>query len=179
MLENLTALVLLAASGVLVSRFIRQRANNTVRQNVFLLGLALVFFFGFGEEISWGQRLLNIDAPRFFNEHNLQREVNFHNLEFFGLKVNIILFSYGLVSMCALYFASFLFLYKRNLRFQKLIDQFGVPVPKLYHSVSIAVATGIILLIPHERKWEIWECSFVLLMLLVLLDAYNSKSVSR
>jgi hypothetical protein len=31
------------------------------------------------EEISWGQRLFHVSTPEFFEEHNLQKEINLHN----------------------------------------------------------------------------------------------------
>ncbi len=42
--------------------------------------LALLFFFGAGEEISWGQRLLNLSVPETISELNAQGEFNIHNL---------------------------------------------------------------------------------------------------
>jgi len=42
--------------------------------------LALACLYVAGEEISWGQRILDIQTPDFFERHNLQRETNIHNL---------------------------------------------------------------------------------------------------
>lgn len=44
------------------------------------LGLALLFFFGAGEEISWGQRLLGFQTPEPLSQVNRQEEFNLHNL---------------------------------------------------------------------------------------------------
>ncbi len=41
--------------------------------------LALACFYVAGEEISWGQRIFDIEAPEFFQRHNLQKETNLHN----------------------------------------------------------------------------------------------------
>lgn len=46
------------------------------------LSLALMFFFGGGEEISWGQRIFDIQTPDALNEINAQGEVTVHNIEF-------------------------------------------------------------------------------------------------
>jgi len=46
------------------------------------LGLALLYFFGAGEEISWGQRIFNIGQPAALAEENSQGELNIHNLPF-------------------------------------------------------------------------------------------------
>lgn len=42
--------------------------------------LALSCFYVTMEEISWGQRILNLSTPEFFEKHNIQKETNFHNL---------------------------------------------------------------------------------------------------
>lgn len=41
--------------------------------------LALACFYVVGEEISWGQRLFDIQASGFFARNNLQQETNLHN----------------------------------------------------------------------------------------------------
>ena len=42
--------------------------------------LAIAAFYTVMEEISWGQRLLDIETPDFFWEQNIQEEMNIHNL---------------------------------------------------------------------------------------------------
>lgn len=42
--------------------------------------LACGMFFIFGEEISWGQRILNVSSSQFFLENSSQNEINLHNL---------------------------------------------------------------------------------------------------
>ena len=44
------------------------------------LVLTLALFWAAGEEISWGQRLLNLSTPAWFAAHNVQQETNLHNL---------------------------------------------------------------------------------------------------
>lgn len=46
---------------------------------VFFAFLALACLYVCGEEISWGQRLFNLETPQFFQQHNLQQETNLHN----------------------------------------------------------------------------------------------------
>ncbi len=41
------------------------------------LGLGLVSI----EEVSWGQRILNLENPEYFGEHNVQKEISLHNLD--------------------------------------------------------------------------------------------------
>jgi hypothetical protein len=49
-----------------------------------LLALAALFFFGFGEEISWGQRIFGLATPESIKEANSQDELNVHNLDLLG-----------------------------------------------------------------------------------------------
>lgn len=45
-------------------------------------GILFVGFFVIGmEEISWMQRILNVETPEYFRQNNLQGEVNFHNFD--------------------------------------------------------------------------------------------------
>jgi hypothetical protein len=54
-----------------------------------LLGLTVVFFFGFGEEISWGQRIFGWGTPESLQTANTQDETNLHNLGFFSGALNM------------------------------------------------------------------------------------------
>jgi len=52
-----------------------------------LLGLSFMFFFGAGEEISWGQRIFNIATPEAINAVNDQGEITVHNLDIGGMNI--------------------------------------------------------------------------------------------
>jgi len=43
-------------------------------------------FLGFGEEISWGQRLFGFGTPKLINKYNVQGEFNLHNLDIFNIR---------------------------------------------------------------------------------------------
>jgi hypothetical protein len=60
-------------------RFLDKTWISVVKQLVYL-GLALLFFFGAGEEISWGQRIFGFKTPEPLAQVNKQDELNFHNL---------------------------------------------------------------------------------------------------
>ena len=75
--EWLTFLFFLVASFVFILLF-------TKTKNFFFLILFLALFFAAGEEISWGQRLFNIDTPQKFMEKNVQDELTIHNLDLFS-----------------------------------------------------------------------------------------------
>ena len=86
--EDLTAVAFFSASLIFFILFLRNRNGNDLlifktRRNVFFLLLSLLFLFGAGEEISWGQRIIGWDTPGRWGETNLQGETNFHNLNVF------------------------------------------------------------------------------------------------
>jgi hypothetical protein len=56
------------------------RLVRFARRNPFHLGLAVVLFIAFAEEISWGQRVFGWATPDDFVVENVQGETNLHNL---------------------------------------------------------------------------------------------------
>lgn len=70
--EWLTSLCFLACSAIFLYLAVKQR-------NVIFFLMAVVFFIGFGEEISWGQRILGFKTPESLYAINVQKEFNFHN----------------------------------------------------------------------------------------------------
>ena len=67
--------------------------------------LAILCLFGAGEEVSWGQRVFDIESPNFFLSHNKQQETGLHNLVFtingIEYSLNKVLFGTGLaVGLC-------------------------------------------------------------------------------
>jgi hypothetical protein len=86
--ENIGAGFFLITSIMFFSGFIKSTAGSFFlfrrfsRNYTFLL-LALMFFIIFGEEISWGQRILSYNPGNFFMSNNMQMETNIHNLKIF------------------------------------------------------------------------------------------------
>lgn len=72
-----TAIFFLFASILFFLSYVRTKA-------LLLCLMAVVFFMGFGEEISWGQRLFNIKEPEILKEINVQHELNLHNIQVFN-----------------------------------------------------------------------------------------------
>jgi tetratricopeptide (TPR) repeat protein len=97
--------------------------------------LALACFYVAGEEISWGQRIFDIESPEFFRQHNLQKETNLHNfltgpistwvksaLEF-SIAAGLVF--YGLIYPLALKF---------RLSLAQWLEGRGLPAPPLFLS---------------------------------------------
>ncbi|MBI5824900.1 MAG: hypothetical protein HZB18_12795 [Chloroflexi bacterium] len=86
--ENVGAISLAVASVLSFYVFIRAlKTRRATRMHglklMVYLGLALLYFFGAGEEISWGQRIFNIQEPASLQGENVQDELNIHNLAVF------------------------------------------------------------------------------------------------
>ncbi|MFV0269187.1 MAG: hypothetical protein ACK5HT_18845 [Draconibacterium sp.] len=173
--ENITALGLLMISILSLLRLIRQRGERNKYWMFLNVLIVLGAFFGFGEEISWGQRIFSIQAGDYFMQNNLQGETNLHNLEIGGVNINKLIFSRGLVIVFGAYFFLSLILYRKWNGFKKLVDLFGVPLPRIQYSVMLLVCTLPILLVPDRRIWELWEAIFVTILLLVFIDPWNEK----
>lgn len=173
-LENITAYGMLVASVLLLIRLIKvfkEKNKLWVTLNILMI---LGLFFGFGEEISWGQRILEVESSEFFSQNNAQNETNLHNLKVGDVKVNKI-FSLVLTSVFGIYFLFTLWIYKKTTFLKKIIDDFGIPIPTLQQSLWFVIATLIIVAVPNSKKWEIWECVFVLTFLWILIAPYNGN----
>jgi hypothetical protein len=86
--ENIGAISLFIASVLSFYTFYlawKARATTGIFWGKYLvyLGLALLYFFGAAEEISWGQRIFGIEQPGALAEVNVQQELNIHNLAVF------------------------------------------------------------------------------------------------
>jgi hypothetical protein len=74
----ITAVLFLYA--FLVARKTMEKTRGSLVKQLVYLGLATLFFFGAGEEISWGQRILGFETPEVLTQINKQEEFNAHNL---------------------------------------------------------------------------------------------------
>jgi hypothetical protein len=83
----LTASVLFFASYFQSSGPDRGATSIRSKKNISYLVLALLFFIGFGEEISWGQRIIGWETPKYLQEINRQQETTLHNIRVFNSKV--------------------------------------------------------------------------------------------
>jgi hypothetical protein len=86
--ENVGAISLFAASILFFYCFVRavrEGGGDRVSwlKKLVYLGLGLLFFFGAGEEISWGQRIFHLATPENLAAVNSQDELNLHNLNIF------------------------------------------------------------------------------------------------
>lgn len=175
LIEYTTALVLFSICVLLIIKTIKFKHSKGNTWFVFNLIIAFGLFFGFGEEISWGQRIFEVTSSDFFKENNLQGETNFHNLMISDIKINKWIFSYAFSVLFGCYFLLLQIVYKLNRFVKKTIDNFGLPIPKASHSVIFIVMTILIMVIPDSKKWELWEYLFAVVLLLIFIEPYNSN----
>src|SRR5690349_8529849 len=85
-IELAGALSLLAGSiaCLMLWRRVRDDAHWPALRRLGLLALALLLFFGFGEEMSWGQRIFGFGTPGSLDAANVQDETTLHNLKLFS-----------------------------------------------------------------------------------------------
>ena len=88
--EWIGALGFLVASAIFLLLYFRgdsarDRHLSKSKNNMFFLALGVLFFLGFGEEISWGQRLFGIETPEFMSRINSKNEINLHNTDLFHI----------------------------------------------------------------------------------------------
>ncbi|UMB60957.1 hypothetical protein MHL31_01855 [Lutibacter sp. A80] len=174
-----TAILLFCSSLLLISRFIKLQKYKKPLWKVGILAIAFVFIFGAGEEVSWGQRIFNIESSEYFLENNAQAETNLHNLVVDGKKVNKIIFSQLLTAVLVLYLIITPFLYRKVEAIKKLANLFAVPIVKWHYTIAFLIITGLLVFIDSERKWELYELAFGVIFFLIFLNPLNKNIYSK
>lgn len=108
-------------------------AISAKRFRLFFGFLAVCCFYVAMEEISWGQRILKIPTTEFFKTHNIQKEMNFHNL-LTGpvdtpLKAGI---EYALSAALLLYGVIYPLVLRHSRPIGRRFESLGLPAPPLY-----------------------------------------------
>lgn len=174
--EWLTVIVLLIGMVVCIRRIIILHQEKS-RLFLALTGLlSLMFLFGAGEEISWGQRIFQIESSEFFIANNAQGETNLHNLVVGGKKVNKIVFGTGLAIFMTLYLFVITPLYKKKKGVADFFDKLAVPIPQAHQVIAYVVAIVIIqVLMTSGKKGELIEIAGSMLFVINLMYPYNKK----
>lgn len=189
--ENVGAISLFAASAI--SLYVYMRALKTHeftrihRSKLFVYSaLAMLYFFGAGEELSWGQRIFHIQVSPGLAQENPQQELNIHNLAiveknpYFNADNIFTVFWMGFA--VAIPFVSLV--WKRFQLFAETLTpivHWGIGVLFLINYLLAKVANLIFLSVYHnptilfpqalqEVKESNYELLFVFLSLLVLWD---------
>ncbi len=179
-LEWSTVVGLLILSALCLRRVVLLRGE---RESLFL-GMttlyAVVFFFGAGEELSWGQRIFNVESSEFFLEHNAQGETNLHNLVVGDTKLNKLIFAKGMALVFLVYLFIVTPLYNRKPAFRRLVDRFAIPIPEWRQVAAIIILLIITQgLTDSSKKGEMLEFGAPLLVLAIFLFPRNRELFQR
>ena len=173
--ENGSAIFLLGSSMLLLFRFFKLFKHKDFFWKVGILAMAAIFFFGAGEEISWGQRIFNVESSEYFLENNAQGETNLHNLVVGETKINKLIFSQLLTAVLVIYLIITPFLYRKFTWVKTLANKFAVPIVQWHHTISFLIGTLLLVFIPSDRKWEIYELAFSVIFLLIFIKPLNKE----
>ena len=178
-IEYSTAILLFCSSVLLIVRFINLKSGKEIFWKMGILISAILFFFAAGEEISWGQRLFNISSGEFFEENNLQKETNLHNLTVGEVNLNKLIFGKLITIFLLFYLLVLPVLYKKYRWVNTAMDNFAIPVVQWHHSAAFIAATFFVLLIDSGRKWEVYEFCFALIFFMIFLNPLNKSIYER
>lgn len=174
LVETLTAVFLLTAGFMMAWRAFSLRSGKSAWFIITSLFIALLFVFVGGEELSWGQRIFEVESSEFFKENNSQAETNLHNLVVGDVKLNKLIFGKILTAGLFIYTLLFPLFYRRSEIFRKWINYFYIPVPKMHQSAVFVISSLIIALLDVSRKWEVLEFCTSIVFFLVLFSPLNS-----
>lgn len=175
--EYVTAFLLLACSTLLFRRWFKLKSSKHSTWKIMMLLYAAMLIFGFGEEISWGQRIFGFETPAPLEEINTQDEFNFHNIKIFGVKINKLIFSQLFSLIMLFYFTAVPLLYRKKEAIRDLFNRFAIPIPKWHHAIAIIVGGILVSLIGPEKKWELFELTFGVVAFLIVLQPLNKHEI--
>jgi hypothetical protein len=101
--------------------------------------------------------------------------MNFHNLVIHGVKINKLIFSFGLIVALSLYLVVMQLLYYKYNKIKRLIDSSGIPIPRVYQVIGFILLFIFTSLLHHDKNSELLECGAAMLFFLIIL---NPKNVS-
>ena len=177
--EYLTAFLLFCIGMLSLSRIIFLRKYKNLLWFLGTVFFTIVFLFGAGEEISWGQRIFNFDSSNYFIENNTQQETNLHNMVVGETKINKLIFSQLLTLIMVVYLLVLPVLFRKYSWIKNLTNRFAVPVVKWHHSIYFLLITASLMLIPSDKKWELYELAFGVIFFLIFLKPFNKNIFTK
>ena len=140
-----------------------------------LLGAAGIFFFGIGEEISWGQRIFGIESSEFFKENNTQMETNLHNLILGGIRINKALFGTGLAIIIVFYMLVLPYLHSRFKKVERVVSSLAIPLPTPKIVLSYIFLFLAVSACPSPKRGEMLEFGGSFIFFLTFLYPFNDQ----
>lgn len=178
-IEWMTVLALLVGSGLCLYRASILTPFRPWTFKLMLYLMAFMFLFGALEEVSYAQRLIGFESPEFFKKYNTQMEFNLHNLRFGDFKINRYIFGTFLGIMAGLYFLILPLLYKKSQKVKNLVDNWGVPLPRVIHIILFASVAILSKFIAGGKGGEIREFGLCWVFVLMCFAPANREVFSR
>ena len=173
-IEWLTVVFLASAGVMTCGRLIRIRWRKGRSHFVATTLLAVMCFLAAGEEISWGQRVLDIESPEFFRDNNIQGETNIHNLRLGGVHVSDELLTDYLQCFLFVYLFLLPLLCHRVSAIRRLTTNMAIPLARTPYRYAFVGLTLLISLLPIRPMWELMEFGQSVLLFLILWNPLNS-----
>lgn len=163
-LESFGAFSFLVASIIFILLFLKSQGGNDfillkTKKNIFFLLLGLAFFFAAGEEISWGQRILEFKTPEMLENVNMQEEFNLHNINIFhnvdvaGKKKPLLalLSNFNVIFnlFCLFYCGLIPILCRFSKLFEKLLKRINLPIIP----ISLGIIFVLVIVIFEITEW--------------------------
>lgn len=142
-----SAMLLFSACIVFIAAFVRHRNYPSIPKITqwTFISLAFAFFIITMEEISWFQRITEIETPELFKKDNKQEELNFHN--FYTDKIENIYYFGAFIFLVVLPFLRILFSSVTNNNYLRLF------VPRPFVAVIGAIACA--------YNFDMWNIIFI------------------
>ena len=177
LLEWLTVIFLCLAGLIAFCIAMRGRKNQQPNFWFFLI-FSLACLLCALEEISWGQRIFDIQSSEFFLEHNDQRETNIHNviqkwgrsLPFFGATYDFK--TKHVAGLTLLLYGAFLPILAKKPQVANFCRTLHCVIPPRILSVSFFIAALMMIDVPTGQEEEIGEFFFSLCFVLFMLMEY-------
>lgn len=205
-IENITALFFLLAAGGFFLLFVNKKYffAPKMRKYYYSIGsrygfllLGLLFFFGFGEEISWGQRIFGFSTPESLTDKNAQGEFNLHNIGIFhpsnmeGKQKSAIERLFTMKQIFVYFFVTYLLIIPfvdRNIKkVHRFFQRIFLPVPKMWLGTLFLANYAIYLVIKFlltsdysmERSHGITEIEEMIFAIILLFLPFNWLRLSK
>lgn len=157
LIESIGAIFFLLSAILFFYCYILSKENGQdfwrikTNRNIFFLFLGIIFFFAFGEEISWGQRIFGWGSPEIMEDVNRQRETNIHNLNFFMYNLSFErIFNLFWMTYCLL----IPILNKYSGRMRKLFNGLNLPIVPIWAGLLLLFNYILIHIIQYLHIYE-------------------------
>lgn len=147
-----------------------------VRRVVWIL-IGIMALIIAAEEISWGQRIFNVETPGILSEHNLQKEVTIHNLVAFNTVNQKLHTIASYLILMYLVFSLVVFASKPGL--EEKLTSIGLPLIPIKLIPVFLLAPYFFIFYPTSKADEIGELFLGIAVLIWATDLFLASTESK